>query len=237
MVRREHQSLKIAIPALAFVMALSFAEAFAAPPRTQGSAPEAGAGAGAVPPAGAPAAATEVNGFRSARFGMTEDEVRKAAAKDLSVKADAFKAEDHALERTRVLSVRVPDVLPKGGTAAVSYILGYTSKKLIQVNVLWSKATDPAMTPELMVANANLLGSYFQEQGFKPDSVVVNAPASGGIVVFRGLDQQGRMVAVSLLGTTQSKDGQQQFSPAALQLSYVSDPVKPDVFRVQPGQF
>jgi hypothetical protein len=181
--------------------------------------------------------AADITGFRSARFGMTEDEVRKAAVKDLSVKADAVAAEENGVERTRVLTVQAIEVLPDGGKAAVSYIFGHTSKKLIQVNALWAASTDSTLTAEKLVANANLLSNYFLGQGFAAESVTVNAVTTGGLIVFRGMDAKKRMVQVSLLGPMTVMDNKQQFTPAALQLSYVSDPVNPDVFRLKPGQF
>ncbi|MFA7429623.1 MAG: hypothetical protein WCZ23_05675 [Rhodospirillaceae bacterium] len=182
-------------------------------------------------------AKADVAGFRSARFGMTEDEVRKAAAKDLSVKTDAFLVEENAVERTRVLTVKASDVLPDGGKAAVSYILGYTSKKLIQVNALWAASTDDTMTAEKLVANANVLTHFFMGQGFEVETGAVNAVTNGGLIVFRGMDAKKRMVQVSLLGPISVVDNEQQFTPSALQLSYVMDPVTPDIFRLKPGQF
>ncbi len=35
-----------------------------------------------------------------------------------------------------MLLVKVPDLLPGGGTAEISYVFGYQSKKLIQVSVV-----------------------------------------------------------------------------------------------------
>jgi hypothetical protein len=75
----------------------------------------------------------EVTGFRSAKFGMSEADVRAAIVKDFAVKPDAIRAETNASEQTRVLLVKVPDVLPGGGSAEVSYVLGFKSKTLIQV--------------------------------------------------------------------------------------------------------
>src|SRR5689334_12010802 len=75
----------------------------------------------------------EVSGFRSAKFGMSETEVRAAIIRDLGVKPEAIRAETNASEQTRVLLVKAHDVLPGGGIAEVSYVLGFKSKTLIQV--------------------------------------------------------------------------------------------------------
>lgn len=191
-------------------------------------------GAASTPAVTKPA---DITGFRSARFGMTEAEVRKVVVKDLSVKAETLLVEENPVERTRILTVQAAEVLPDGGKAAVSYIFGHASKKLIQVNALWSAATDASLTVEKLVANANLLSNYFQGLGFVPETVAVNALTNGGLVAFRGLDHQNRMVQVSLIGPMKVVEDQQQFTPEALQLSYVMDPVNPDVFRLKPGQF
>lgn len=179
----------------------------------------------------------EVTGFRSVRFGMTEEEVRKAAAKDLGIKPGLLKVEDNPLERTRVLTARVADLLPKAGNAKVAYTLGYTSRKLIQVTIQWSRALDSSITSEHLLGNAGLLRDYFQQQAFKPENVVVNRPANGGIVMFRGLDLQNRMVLLTL--TAEPQDGTERREPvwSALQIAYVADPVKPDIYRIPAGQF
>src|SRR5712671_2314720 len=75
----------------------------------------------------------EVTGFRSAKFGMSEADVRAAIVKDFGVKPEAIRAETNASEQTLVLLIKAPDVLPGGGSAEVSYVLGFKSKTLIQV--------------------------------------------------------------------------------------------------------
>ncbi|CAK0743987.1 hypothetical protein CCP4SC76_1450002 [Gammaproteobacteria bacterium] len=185
-------------------------------------------GVNPVPPA-------DVTGFRSAHFGMSEEEVRKAIVKDFSIKKEAIKAEENPLDRTRILMIRVPDLLPKGGTAQVVYVLGYSKKKLIQVNVLWSKTSDSGIKPEQLADNAVLLGNHFETNGFAPDSITRNALLSSGegVLVFRGTDKQGRMVLLLLRGdSNKDKPDQPKFTYTALQLFYVADPANPDIFRL-----
>ena len=119
---------------------------------------------------------------------MNEADVRAAMAKDFSVKPDAIKSQDNPAELTNSLLLTVPDLLPNGGTAEVSYVLGFKSKTLIQVGSVWSKWTDPAMTPEKLFSNANILRAHFLGEGFKPESIAVNTPVAGGILMFRGSD-------------------------------------------------
>jgi len=220
----------------------------AAPRAAAGAAPAAGAAAGATSTAAAetPAAAATVDekaikaidGFRSAKFGMNETDVRAAMTKDFSPKADAIKLQDNASELTRSLLVSVPELLPNGGTAELSYVFGYKSKSLIQVGAVWSKATDTAMTAEKLFSNANILRAHFMGEGFKPDSVAVNMPVAGGIVMFRGSDAKDRSVILLLQGTFENKENNQRvLTPTSLLLFYVADAKSPDIFKLPPGQF
>jgi hypothetical protein len=59
------------------------------------------------------------------------------------------------------------------GNARISYILGYRSKRLSQVNIIWT--SDGTTTgDETVVGIANSLRDYFSSENFKPDSVVTN---------------------------------------------------------------
>ncbi len=194
----------------------------------------------AGPTAAAEPAKAEVTGFRSAKFGMSEGEVRQAVLKDFGIKADGVKAEVHPVERTRVLTVRVPNLLPRGGAALAAYIFGFSTGKLVQVNVAWSKDSDPAATPEMLVGTANLLRGHFETQGFQRDSIVVNAmtPDHKSILVFRGIDNRKRMVLLLLSGSSQTKQEESTaLTPVSLQLSYILNSEKPDIFSLSPGQF
>ncbi|WP_441235064.1 hypothetical protein [Bradyrhizobium sp. 930_D9_N1_4] len=212
-----------------------------------GAAPAAaGAPAGATSTAAAetPAAAGEdkaikaIDGFRSARFGMNEADVRAAMTKDFSAKPDTIKIQDNASELTRSLLLTAPELLPNGGTAELSYVFGYKSKSLIQVGAVWSKGTDTAMTAEKLFSNANILRAHFMGEGFKPDSIAVNMPVAGGIVMFRGSDAKDRSVILLLQGTFENKENNQRvLTPTSLLLFYVADAKSPDIFKLPPGQF
>ncbi|MFK4723376.1 hypothetical protein ABIE89_004476 [Bradyrhizobium niftali] len=222
----------------------------AVPKQKAAQAPKAAA-AGAAPAAGAPAAATTeapsagaddkvkaIDGFRSAKFGMSEADVRAAMIKDFNAKPDAIKAQDNASELTHSILMSVPELLPNGGTAELSYVFGYKSKSLIQVGAVWSKGTDAAMTAEKLFSNANILRAHFMGEGFKPDSIAVNMPVAGGIVMFRGSDAKDRSVILLLQGTFENKENNQRvLTPTSLLLFYVADAKSPDIFKLPPGQF
>ena len=215
----------------------------------QKAAPAPKAATAGTPVAGGAASATEtptatddkpakaIDGFRSAKFGMNEADVRAAMTKDFSPKPDAIKIQDNASELTRSLLLPVSELLPNGGTAELSYVFGYKSKSLIQVGAVWSKGTDAAMTPEKLFSNANILRAHFMGEGFKPDSIAVNMPVAGGIVMFRGSDAKDRSVILLLQGTFETKDNNRVLTPTSLLLFYVADAKSPDIFKLPPGQF
>jgi hypothetical protein len=193
----------------------------------------------AEPAATAPAASVDVAGFRSAKFGMTEDEVRAAILKDFKVAPDAIKADENKLERTRMLNVTVSDVLPGGGTATVSYVFGHESKKLIQAGIVWSKGTDEKLTPDQLFSNANILRSHFIGAGYKQDTIAMNMPVAGGLMMFRGSDNAGRTTLLVLQGDigAPNESKQRVLTPSALTLFYVADAKNPDIYRLETGSF
>ncbi|MCU0986329.1 MAG: hypothetical protein MUC89_15565 [Acetobacteraceae bacterium] len=183
--------------------------------------------------------AAVIEGFRSARFGMTEAETRAAIRRDFPEAAARIASEQTPVERTQVLTISVPDLIPDAGTARVSYILGHRSKKLIQVTILWGPPADAAARPEALVNAAEALRAHFVSLAWKPGSAAGGvALADGSTLVFRGLDEQGRMAQLQVLPAAPAAGA----TPAAprpfgLRLAYVSDPLNPDVFRLQRGQF
>ena len=180
-----------------------------------------------------------VDGFRSARFGMNEEQVRQSIQKDFPGAGGKLKPATHPIEKTTIFALTVPDLLPDSGTARLSYILGYRSKRLIQVNIAWTSERTEA-SDEAVVGTANGLREYFSAQAWKPDSVVTNRQiADNAMVVFRAADQEGRTVYLRLTGSaaTAKNDKTPRPPPLTLELSYISDPLHPDVFKIAKGQF
>src|SRR6516165_2772243 len=122
----------------------------------------------AAPPMPPPAT---IDGFRRARFGMNEQQVRQAIRQefpDASIGSTV-----HPSEKTTVLSITVPDLLPDTGNARISYILGYRSKTLVQVNLLWISNRSPS-ADEALVGAANSLRDYFMSQSYKGANTIAN---------------------------------------------------------------
>ena len=188
-------------------------------------------------PTGPPAA---IAGFRTAQFGMSEDQLRQAIGKDFPSAATKLKKTTHPSEKTTVLTVPVADLVPNTGIAQVSYILGHKSKKLMQVNVVW-RSDGSGESNETVVGTANSLRDYFTGQSYKPGTVVANRQLNeNAIVVFRGADAQDRLVLMVLHGSAavEAKDEKApRPRPLSLELSYIADAAHPDVFRIPKGQF
>ncbi len=184
---------------------------------------------------------TAVAGFRSAKFGQSEAEVRAAIAKDFKIKPDAIHFIESSTEKTRALIIRAPDVIPVqgSGTAEISYVLGHGSGRLIQVSLFWSKATDPKLTPDQLVANAALLNEYFRAKAVTPSEDRGLVPLSDGrFLLFRGQDAQKRTVMLIARGPLQANsDGSRSVVIDTLWLYYVQNFENPDVFRLPPGSF
>ncbi|MBL8670466.1 MAG: hypothetical protein JNK11_07450 [Alphaproteobacteria bacterium] len=199
----------------------------------------------------APAAAAadriaQVEGFRTARFGMAEADVERSILNDLKVPKDRIKKLSNAIERTQSLVVEGAELLPESGKATVAYIFGFTSKKLTQVNILWGGLADRSVGAQAIATTADVLRNYFVGQNFPPEGMLVNARLEdGSIVVFRGRDAKGRMVWMRLYEQPVPSDkpaaaGTQPPKPdvrLALQLSYFEHPENPDIFSLKPGSF
>lgn len=156
---------------------------------------------GATPPAVPSQPITaDVAGFRSARFGMTQDQVKEAIKADFNVDAKDMKSGANDQEKTKFLMIQVANLVPDSGTALVTYIFGFNSQKLIQVNVVWGKLAQQEVKPNELVTTGRLLQQYFVGQGFARDTMTVGVTASNGsIVLFNGFDERKRSVNLVLV--------------------------------------
>jgi hypothetical protein len=209
------------------VMALPIGLAFpCAPARAATSAPA----APISPPSIPPAPTASVDGFRSAHFGMAEADVRKAIGTDFKLSDGAIRSDENQLQRTTVLSIIVPGLLPNSGKAAVDYVFGYKSQRLIEVNITWSASSDPSNTPVMLLRTGATLQTYFQGEGFPAGQTVINAVlANGSILLFRGVDTAGHAVVLILVGPLARPDKTDktrriQMTPAVLSLVYAFRP-------------
>lgn len=196
--------------------------------------------ASAPPTAAKPAAQVKVEGFRNARFGMNEAQIRDAIGKDFKLSGDAIQKVEDPTERTAALVIKVNDLLPDSGPAIVAYMMGYKTKKLFRVNVIWGQEIGSPTKPEQIVGAANALRNYLLGQGYRKEGLILNQSlGADNILVFQGSDTQGRLTEL-VLGIAKKPpakpDAQPEVAGASMRLSYVEKPAEPDIYTV-PGGF
>ena len=185
-----------------------------------------------------PASPYQLKGFRSAHFGMTTADVRAAIHKDFRVKDETIQQSVIPTGRTPVLVVHVAALFAQSGVGQVVYLFGYHSNKLMQVSVLLSTQTDPELNADRLLIDGKILQNYFLALGYPAKNMAVNKASSSGLVLFQGLDPQGRLTSLQLQGTmTKSPGGQMNLTPKQLRLDYVADPMHPDIMKSLAGQF
>ncbi|MCZ6764986.1 MAG: hypothetical protein O7C63_08650 [Alphaproteobacteria bacterium] len=183
-----------------------------------------------------------IDGFRSARFGMDAPAVRQAIAADFGVAAQNVSESRHSVERTKVFTIAVNDLVPDSGPASVVYIFGFQSERLIQVNVIWGSPVDPAPDAQKLVATSTILRNFFLEKSFPPESVIADVALTDEVlVVYQGSDAGGRAILLTLtapLAADQPDDSTVfDMSRLSLALSYISEPTNPDVFTLPADDF
>lgn len=195
---------------------------------------------------GAPAATgkySTIAGFRSAEFGEDEAAVRAAIKDDFGKSGDDVRVVESAVARTKSLAVRVTDLLPETGETEIGYVLGYKSKALIQVNLLWGTPITPETTGVSIARTAILLKNYFANQNYDPKTIVRDRKIKNGVIAFQAIDAEGRLVRLIYRETPIGKpvaasDGKTERKKAfTLSLSYVANPKSPDIFSIEKGAF
>ena len=178
-----------------------------------------------------------VNGFRSANFGMKERDVLKAIKKDFGIGKKQVSRKTHPNEKTVTLGIQVDKLLPESGPAKVFYIMGYKSKRLIHINVIWGKPITKKPNAEAIVATANQLRNHFAQKKYQKEGFALNAPLGEGVIlVFQGKDRKGRAAKILLVNPKAEGDSKVGEN-IALTLSYIEKPMDPDVFRIKEGDF
>jgi len=174
-----------------------------------------------------------IDGFRSAKFGMGEIQVLRAIRKDFKITQKKVRRK-LSIQKSKVLTITVPKLMAFGGTADIVYILGYKSKKLVQVNIDWGAGVTKNFDRHDVLNAANFLRRHFVKKRYKKKGLVVNKILQDGTtILFRGKDKQNRMVLLKLKNPKIKNGGDKKkySGNVSLILSYVFDPKKPDVFK------
>lgn len=192
----------------------------------------------------------EVTGFRDARFGMTEQDVRAVITRSLGVKPADIAGSTNPVEGTTVLTIRVASLDPVPGPAQVAYIFGYTSKKLIQVNVIWGDdkpkdQTKDQSDPNALVTAGTRLERYFAGFAWRKDAARGGIPVGENtVVLFSGEDDKKGAVRLIADGVRyqMQREGNQTTSPEPkgppkLIINYIADRENPDIAKIEKGKF
>jgi hypothetical protein len=168
----------------------------------------------------------EITGFRGARFGMNEDQVRAAVARDFKDYAALLQPAPHPDARYNMLVLPLPSLEPGPGPAGVTYIFAATEHKLVQVNVLWSTDKPRDADRARMTAAGVQLADYFRALRWRPDAATMGVPLGpNGLVMFSGIDAHKAMVEVSLTGVAvRGRDGKTAPAegPVKLRVAYMA---------------
>ena len=93
----------------------------------------------------------------------------KAIKKDFGIGKNQVSRKTHPNEKTVTLGIQVDKLLPESGPAKVFYIMGYKSKRLIHINVIWGKPFTLKPYAEAIVATANQLRNHFAQKKYKKE--------------------------------------------------------------------
>ena len=178
-----------------------------------------------------------VNGFRSAQFGMNERDILKAIRNDFGLEKKQVSRQAHPNEKTISLEIKVSKLLPESDPAKIFYILGYKTRRLIHINVIWGRPVMKDPNAEAVVATANQLRNHFVQKKYRKEGFALNAQLGEGLIlVFQGKDRKGRAARL-LLSNPKSEGDKKAGENIALTLSYIERPEDPDVYRIKDGDF
>ena len=178
-----------------------------------------------------------IDGFRSAKFGMQMHEVRKAIYQDFGIQGEKITATKHPHELTQNLAVTVKDLLPDSGNSRILYVFGFQSKRLILVNMLIGHPADSSLSPQQVVSSGNFLGNYLLKKRYQDDGLVSHAKLNdGSVLICRGKDQKGRMVLLRL-SAPQSTNKDNELLKIGLNLYYIEKPGQPDIYQLKEEDF
>jgi uncharacterized protein YgiM (DUF1202 family) len=178
-----------------------------------------------------------IDGFRSAKFGMGRAEVTKAIFQDFGIASRNITVIKHPTEGTKSIAITVKDLLPNSGSSRIVYVFGFQSKRLTLVNMLTGHPADASVAPQQVVNSGNYLGNHLLRKRYQDDGLVAHARLSdGSILIFRGKDQKGRMVLLRLSDPQPSNKDNEDLK-ISLNLSYIEKPEEPDVYKLKEGDF
>jgi hypothetical protein len=185
----------------------------------------------------------KIEGFRSAKFGMKESDIYRAITKDFKISKSKVKRSVHSLEKTTSLKITVPQLIGIGGTAKIAYIIGFKSKRLVQVSIVWGRGAEESgkkVKAQNIVDAANFLRNHLVKKKYNKDGFIANGRMNDvTTIVFRGKDKKNRMALLVLTSPMAKKgeDAKKAREKISLNLSYMLDAEKPDILTIKDDDF
>jgi hypothetical protein len=186
----------------------------------------------------------DVSGFRDARFGMTEAEVRLSAKTSFRVDDGDMTVSTNAIDGTTKLIVHVRMLESGLGDGRVEYFFGYKQHKLFQVNVVWG-ADGLQPSNNGLIAGAARLQRYFLGFGWANRSARTGIPIDDrSVLLFSGADGTGRTVSL-VIDDVHYELGPnglvrlvpERLYPTMVTISYTDEGSAPDVRNIARGEF
>ena len=185
-----------------------------------------------------------VTGFRSAFWGMTPDQVRTAIATDFGgAKASALVSDPVRGNTAMIAPMRA--LAPAPGPAAITYIFGAKSGRLIHVNLDWTiKAASAADRIAILDAGSQVVANFAGSQ-WKLGSVMRGVVVQRDLIVlFAGTDDKGGGVDVRVGGVsyalrsgTALQDLSASTVPATLHIGFAAPSAAAQTNTIVPGAF
>lgn len=186
----------------------------------------------------------EVRGYRSAHFGSTADIVERSIKKDFPTAEIESKTDDAKGTLTKIINV--DRLTPFNAPAKIVYRFGYSSKVLIQVDVIWNVeqvvgANAPSFEQALLALIDDFSSKPWRADGITK-SFFIGTPIPEQpyqFLFFRGISDGGRMIA--LLGEPVYAKSNAPGKPMGADVSkvktifasYQLDAMKPDLKTLQ----
>lgn len=180
-----------------------------------------------------------IDGFRSAKFGMNEKQVRQAIAKDFKAYESTLKERVSFVKKNKVLVINNSNLLERGGEAEIRYILRHKSNKLIQVSIEWGGGVNDNFSPTEVLDVANALRDHFLKKRYEKLEALNRTLSASRMLVFRAHDEKGRTIILGLTspkpkGEETKKDARKNIS---LVLYYELKPKISNTTDIKKGEF
>ena len=170
----------------------------------------------------------QIDGFRSARFGATQQEVENAIMTDFGMDPSVIEISVRPVEQTTSLTIYPQRLEPGVGSPSVEYVLGYSKKTLDKVRVAWR--LDPPVEKrdiEHIRSASVVLSRFFEKQEWPGNSAVngVNFFSETALSLFSVKDPDRRWLHLFLSGVSISASNESDTSGHIMMMSF---PVQDD---------